>query len=224
MADDQDQSQRTEEPSQKKLDEALKKGEVAMSHEVRHFFVLMAVALAITISGQRVLTGFREIFKTMIEKSYSYPVDGGHLISLFGELLSDSASLLVVPALILMIGAVAGSMIQHKPVWSLERLKPDLSKISPLGGFKRLFSAQNVVEFVKSLLKILVVGAVVFFLVWPERDRLPDMVSYKIDDIAGLIERITMRMLIGVIAIMAAIAAGDYLFQHLNFRGKLRMT
>lgn len=224
MAGGQDDSDKTEEPTQKKLDEAHEKGEVAKSGEVRHFFVLMAVTLAITISGSRVMTGFREMFRGVLEKSYTYRADGGQLFSLSRDLIKDSASLLLMPALILMAGAVAGSMIQHKPVLSLDRIKPKLDKISPMAGFKRMFSAQNAVEFVKTLLKFVVVGAVVFILVWPERDRLADIVSYKMDDVAELMITLTRRMLMGVVAIVAIIAVVDYVFQFLNFRSKMRMS
>jgi flagellar biosynthetic protein FlhB len=223
MAGGQD-ADKTEEPTQKKLDEAHEKGEVAKSNEVRHFFVLMAVTLAITISGSRVMTGFREMFRDVLEKSYSYRTEGGQILSLSRQLVQESASLLLLPALILMAGAVAGSMIQHKPVLSLDRIKPKLDKISPMAGLKRMFSAQNVVEFVKTLLKFVVVGFVVFFLVWPARDRLTDIISYRMDDVADLMISLTKRMLTGVVAVIAIIAIIDYVFQLLNFRSKLKMS
>jgi flagellar biosynthetic protein FlhB len=224
MADESDDSQKTEEPSQKRLDDAHDKGEVAKSNEVRHFFVLMAVTLAIMISGQHVMTGFKEIFRGVLEKSYSYRADGGQLMALSRDVVLDSASLLVMPALILLAGAIAGSMIQHKPVLSFERMAPKLDKISPLKGFKRMFSAQNAVEFLKTLLKFVVVGAVVIFVIWPERERLPDIVSYRLDDVADLMVSLTRRMLMGVVSIVFLIAAADYLFQFFNFRSKMRMS
>ena len=224
MAGGDDDSEKTEEPSQKKLDDAHEKGEVAKSNEIRHFFVLMAATMAIAISGPRVLTGFREIFRNVIENSYAYSADGGQIFSLSRQVIGQSASLLVLPIVILMVGAIAGSVIQHKPVLSLERIAPKLDKISPMAGFKRLFSAQNTVEFLKTLVKFVVIGVVVFVLVWPERNRLADIVSYKLTDVADLMISLTRRMLTGVVAVVAVIGILDYIFQFLNFRSKLRMS
>lgn len=221
---DQDDSQKTEDPSQKKLDDAHKKGEVAKSQEVRHFFVLLAVTLSILISGQTILTGFREMFRNILENSYNYKADGGQLLAFTGDVIWDSAMLLTVPVIILMGGAIAGSMIQHRPVLSMDRIIPKFSKISPMAGFKRMFSAQNMVEFIKTLLKFVVVGSIVFLLIWPERDRLQDIVSYSMDEIASLCERLTIRMLMGVVALTAIIGGADYLFQYFNFRKKMRMS
>ena len=71
-----------------------------------------------------------------------------------------------------MLAALAGNLIQHRLVWSVEPLKPKLSKISPLAGLKRLFSKQALANFAKGLVKLAVVGAVLTALMWPERDRL----------------------------------------------------
>ncbi len=224
MAENQDDSEKTEEPSQKKLDEAHKKGEVAKSQEVRHWFVLLAVAMAIMISGQDILSGFKMMFRDILEQSYSYNLEDGQLLSLAGELVRNSADILMLPALILVIGALTGAVIQHKPIFTLDRIKPELKKISLIAGFKRLFSAQNFVEFLKSISKFIVVGAVVFILEWPERGRLPDLVAYTMSDIVDLSITLTLRVLGGVLVVMAFIAGIDYVFQRMNFIKKMRMS
>ena len=62
--------------------------------------------------------------------------------------------------------------IQHRLVWSAEPLKPNFSQISPLAGFKRLFSKQALANFAKGLVKLRLFGAVMTALLWPERHRL----------------------------------------------------
>ncbi len=85
-----------------------------------------------------------------------------------GELIAAVA----IPFLLLMLAALGGNMIQHRLVWSVEALAPKLSKISPLAGFKRLFSKQALANFAKGLVKLVLIGAVLTALMWPERDRL----------------------------------------------------
>ena len=77
-----------------------------------------------------------------------------------------------IPLLLLVLAAIAGNMIQHRLVWSAEPLKPKLSKISPLAGFKRLFSKQALANFVKGLVKLALIGAVMTALLWPRAHRL----------------------------------------------------
>ena len=79
--------------------------------------------------------------------------------------------------LILALAAVGGNVIQHRLVWSGESLIPKFSKISPMGGAKRLFSKQALANFIKGLIKLALVGSVLTALMWPERDRLDGLIS-----------------------------------------------
>ena len=72
-----------------------------------------------------------------------------------------------IPLLLLVLAAIAGNLIQHRLVWSAEALKPKLSKISPAAGLKRLFSKQALANFVKGLVKLALIGAVMTLLLWP---------------------------------------------------------
>ncbi|WP_138380183.1 flagellar biosynthesis protein FlhB [Luteithermobacter gelatinilyticus] len=224
MAEDQDQSQKTEEPTQKRLQDALEKGEVAKSQEVRHFFILLAATLIILVSASGAMRGIGNLLARVFEYSYAVPMDGPGLETYVAGLFLDVAAFMVLPVILLIMGALAGAMVQHRPMISVEKIKPKLSKISPLAGVKRLFSMQNVVEFLKSLLKIIIVACVVLLLVWPERDQLEVMMTYEISEAVDIVFLMVLRILGGVVAIMALIAGFDYLFQRFQFLKQLRMT
>ena len=69
----------------------------------------------------------------------------------------------------MMFAALAGNLVQHRPVFSAARLKPDLAKLSPMKGFKRLFGLDGSLNFIKGVAKILLVGGACFWALWPER-------------------------------------------------------
>jgi flagellar biosynthetic protein FlhB len=220
-----DQSQKTEEPTQKKLEDAHREGQVPKSQEVRHWFMMAGMALAMSLFAADGTRRLASILSGVLEHSGRFAAgDGEALRGFAANLMEEVFFILGMPFLVLVIAAVAGNMIQHRPVWSTEKLKPDFAKISPMAGAKRLFSMQSLAEFLKSLLKLAVVGAVVFGLVWPERSRLAGLVTYDVSDILLLVLTLTLRMLGGVVAAMTIVAGADFLFQRLQFRKQQRMS
>jgi flagellar biosynthetic protein FlhB len=129
-----------------------------------------------------------------------------------------------IPFLILALAAVAGNMIQHRLVWSGESLKPQFSKISPLAGMKRLFSKQAIANFVKGLIKLLVVGGVMTALLWPQRNRLEGLVATDILGTLFFTQSLALELLGVVVAILALVAAADFFFQYRQWFEKQKMS
>ncbi|NOZ42615.1 MAG: flagellar biosynthesis protein FlhB, partial [Alphaproteobacteria bacterium] len=217
MADDKDESQKTEDPTDKKLQDAHEKGEVAKSQEVGHWFILFSAAVIIMVSAKSGMAGIRDILANVLGSSYSIPVDGNGLRDFVVETVGKVMKYLLLPVIILNIGALLGAVIQHKPVFSAEKIIPKLSKISPLAGLKKIFSAQNFFEITKSILKIIIVGIVVLLLVWPERNRLGQMITQDVANLANVMYILVLRILGGVVAVMAIIAGLDFMFQKFQF-------
>ena len=129
-----------------------------------------------------------------------------------------------IPLLLLVLAAIVGNMIQHRLVWSGEPLKPKLSKISPLAGFKRLFSKQALANFIKGLVKLALLGAVMAALLWPERGRLDTLVTLDPAAILPMTQTLSLQVLGAVVAILAFIAAADYLFQYRQWFERQKMS
>ncbi len=224
MSDDQDQSQKTEEPSEKKLEDAHKRGEVVKSREVSHWFMLLAIAIAVGVSAEPATQKLQSAFVGIFSNAHAITMEKGRLMDLYQWILVALASALAVPILMLMFGALAGSVLQHRPSISGEKLKPNLSKLSPVSGFKKLFGAQNFVEFLKTVLKFVIVAAVVAVIVAPELSRLDTAMTWDLASILPYVKYITLKMIGGVLAIMTIMAAADYFFQYMQHRKKLKMT
>ncbi|GLQ07329.1 flagellar biosynthesis protein FlhB [Sneathiella chinensis] len=224
MADDQDDAQKTEEPTSKKLEDAHKKGQVPKSQEVGHWFMTMGITLVILIFMAGLGKGLTFDLVKFIEQPHAINVDALHLRNVFGDLGWAVIAVLAPVLGILMLAGLVGTVIQHRPVLSLERIKPSWNKVSLLGGLKRLFSMKSLSEFVKGILKLVLVGTVAFLFVLPEMDQLPLLMTYDILSLFSLLQTQLLSLLAGVVAVMSVIAGFDYMYQRYNHHKELRMT
>ncbi len=170
------------------------------------------------------MAGIREILTGVIASAHIQEMTATNLRIFAAGLLGEIFSYLSLPVIILMVGALLGAVIQHKPMFTAEKIKPKLSKISPLAGLKKIFSAQNFFEITKSILKIIIVGVLVVMLVWPEKNLLDQIMTYELGDVADLIFIMVLRIFGGVVGIMAVIAGLDFMFQKAQFVKKMKMT
>ena len=131
---------------------------------------------------------------------------------------------LAAPMGLLFVGALVAGLLQGRPTWSAEKLKPKLDKISPLAGFKRLFGMSGWVEFLKSIAKMLIVGAVATAVVWPYSVRLEQTVLSPTQDLLLLIKGMSVRLLAAVAAIVILLAGIDFLYQRFAFLKRMRMS
>jgi flagellar biosynthetic protein FlhB len=115
-------------------------------------------------------------------------------------------------------------MIQHRLLWTTDVLAPKLNRISPMAGIKRLFSWQAIANFVKGLLKLVVVGAVLTALLWPERDRAESMALADPAAILPVTKALALKVMGAVVAMLAVVAAADYLFQYRQWYERQKMT
>src|SRR5262249_23397027 len=154
---------------------------------------------------------------------HSLAVDGGGLMRLTEKLEFEILGALGIPLLLLVLAAVAGNMIQHRLVWSIEGVTPKFSKVSPLSGAKRPFSKQALVNFLKGLLKLALVGAILTSVLWPQRHRLDAMVATDPASLLMLTRSLSLDMLGTVVAVLAIVAALDYLWQYREWYEKQKM-
>src|ERR1700752_6983 len=223
MAEDND-TERTEDPTQKRLDDAQAKGDVAKSQEVNTWFLIAGATLAMSIFSGSMGSGILVPLRNLIAKSWMIRTDGPGLLALLASLEYALIAAVGVPFLMLMLAAIAGNMIQHRLVWSSESLKPKLSKISPGAGFKRIFGKQAVANYAKGLFKLVALGAVMTAVMWPERHRLEAMVRFDPAAIMGVTTGMTMHLLGAVVAMLAVVAIADYFFQYRTWYERQKMT
>ena len=225
MADDrQDDSQKTEEPTQKRLTEARDKGQIARSQEVNHWFMILAATIMVMMFLPSAMSDFGSMFTKFIEQPHRISLDPIAMVELLNRTWQDSMLAMLPTLVLLVLAAIAAGLIQNGLIVSAETIKPKLEKISLSKGIKRLFSMRSVAEFTKGIAKIVVVGAVGVAIVWPAFSGFETLPSMEMMSWVGVMHALTIRLLIGVLAIVSLIAVLDYLFQKLQHLKQMRMS
>ncbi len=225
MADERpDESQKTEEPTQKRLQEALQKGQVAKSQEVGHWFMILAFAIMVGFLAPGVARDIGDALYGFIARPHAIRVDGAGIQDLLGDLTTNLGLALSVPVLLALIAALASGLLQTGFVLTTEPIKPKLERISPASGLKRMFSARALVEFLKGVAKLSIVACVIALLLWPERRLISELVAMDLPGFLAVIESLAFRVLVAVLAVMTVIAGLDFLFQKQQHAKQLRMS
>src|SRR3979409_649988 len=176
MADENDTSNKTEDPTQKRLDDAHDGGDVAKSQEINTWFVIAGGTLVLSTFSGSIGGGILMPLRNLVANSWMIHTDGPGLMALTQSLGYVLMAALGVPFLMFALAAIAGNMIQHRLVWSAESLTPKFNKISPGAGFTRLCGRQAPATFLRGLFKVIALGAVMMAVLWPERYRREAMI------------------------------------------------
>src|ERR1700688_2293546 len=200
MADEDDAADKTQDPTQKRLDDAHDRGDVAKSQEINTWFVIAGATLILSTFSASIGGGILMPLRNLIANSWMIHADGPGLLALAQSLEYALSAGLGVPLLMLSLAAIGGNMIQHRLVCSGEQLKPKFSKVSPGAGFKRVFGKQAVANFAKGLFKVVALGTVMLAVLWPERHRLESMVRFDPAAILGATTSLTLQLMGAVVA------------------------
>jgi flagellar biosynthetic protein FlhB len=224
MADNDDDSQKTEDPTQQRLDDALKKGTVPFSREVTSFLMLLVFAFTIISLLPFMMKKTMHNIVRFIEQPQLFSLDRNNIMILAKSVLFDILGVMSTPILIIIIVIILSAILQHGFIISTDTLMPKLERISPLSGVKRIFSMRSVIELIKGLIKISIVGVVAFISVYPEIQKLNSLAASGIIAMLIALAILAKRMLIGICSALFLVAAIDFLYQKFEFIKSLRMS
>ncbi len=224
MAEEKDKEDKTEEPTERKLQQALEKGDVAKSMEVNTFFLLAAAALVMFMLGPWLSRTLAEGLLPFVAHPHDMTFDGTGLSTVGMQAVLLLMFVCGVPFLAFVVAGIASSMAQHRWVFTAEQMKPKLDRISPVAGFKRIYGKEALVQFFKGLVKIGGVGAAISLIIWSERGALSAMPQMDVVAILPVISSIAMKLVATAVIAQAFIAAADYGYQRWQWYGRQRMT
>lgn len=222
--DDQDKSQKTEEPTQKKLDDAKKKGDVIDSREVTNWFVLLSGTLAIGLFLPSTAGMMLRDLRRFLERPHDIAFGHESIGLLLSEVSLGIGVALFLPMLLFVAAAIAAPLVQHGLIFTTEKMKPSLNKISPLGGLKKMFPLRSITELIKGLLKIAMVATVALIVINSSLKDLNHIPHMELVTVLDLMFLLTLKIFGGVVIILTALALFDYMYQSFEHRKKLRMT
>lgn len=221
---EQDSSQKTEEPTQKKIQDSRKKGKVAKSQEVNHWFMLAAGTIVIAAMSPSMFSQISLYFKAFISNAHALPQSPGGIGPILQEIFLEMAGYLALPLLFLWVAAFLAGFLQVGPLLAPEAIKPEFSKVSVIKGAKRLFSVKSLMEFAKSLFKFILIGLVGVIMLYPYYDSVGALVDTDAHKIMDELLFLFIRLMIGILIAMMVIAVVDFIFQKQQNHEEMKMT
>ncbi|MFF8798386.1 MULTISPECIES: flagellar biosynthesis protein FlhB [unclassified Methylobacterium] len=224
MADESDDEDKTEDPTPRRIEQAIERGDVPNSPEINTFFILAAFTLALLLAARPAAEGLTRDMRGFLEHAGGLPSDPASYLGIAFRAALVSLKALAVPLGMAMLAALAAGLIQHRPIFTAESLMPKFARISPMAGAKRLLGVDAWVNFGKGLVKIALVGIVAGAILWSEHDRAESFAQLEPGAALDGTLTLALKMMGGMLAAYAVIALGDALYQRHRWHTRLRMT
>ena len=216
-------SEKTEKATSKKREEARKKGQVARSKDVP-FAAMLVSALVLALAFRKTGEGARELMRDMLQLGFGGEVTVADAGALFSTVSLRFLALAGPVMGAMLIASVLSNVAMVGFRFSDEALGPDFDRINPVEGFKRIFSLQSVMEFLKSALKVAVVGGLMYWLLKKMMPGLPLLMESDLQGIGDEWLKLSVRLLAYSTAAAVLLAAVDYFHQWRVNEKKLMMT
>lgn len=224
MSADADNEDRTEDPTQRKLEQAAEKGDVPRSQEIGTFFVLCGFTLALLVAAGWSAGAAALSLRGFLMNAHQVPADAAGFTAVTRQGVMTGFAALGLPFAFILCAALAGALIQHKPLWTFEPLMPKFSRLSPMAGAKRMFGPEAWVNFAKGLAKTGMIGAIVWFTLWGQHDRLEAFAQMSVTALLPATLTLAIKLMGSVLALFAVVAIGDFLYQRFTWYRRQRMT
>lgn len=224
MAEHDDDQDRTEQPTEKKLREAREKGDVPRSRDLSGALVVLAGVIAVMDTAGSAMERVRKLFSLGLSYDHKALMNGDLPAHVFTQCFSEFFHILAPVALATILAAFAAPILIGGFNISGEALVPKFERLNPIEGFGRIFSMRGLVELAKSLVKILFIGGVLILVLRHWQGQL--MVAGKGDGTAGMIGVMHMMAQSAVIfgGVLAFLGGLDALYQKFDHNKRLRMT
>lgn len=224
MAEDDDDASKTEEPTDKKLSQAKEEGQVAQSQEIKSWASFFAGAVLIVFLIPFIATSLLDPITFYITRAHEITVSEASLAILFERLLADMGLRILPLMIVFMVVGVVANVVQTGLIWAPKKIMPKLDNISPKKGMKKVASTQSVVELLKTIFKMSLVGAVAAIVIIPVFVEVELMPAYDLFHLLELMYDVSVLLMIGVTSMMTIIAGIDYSYQRFTFMKQMRMT
>ena len=214
---------KTEEPTAKKREEAAKKGQVGKSQEVSTAFVLLIAFFVIKALWQQIYANIAQ-YTVYIFSHLNQTIDVETILNLFlGMVLVLIRTAFPVMLAVMVVG-LAVNIAQSGWHFNTEKLEPKLGNLNPINGFGRFFSKRALVELVKSLLKIAIIGFFIYNYLKDEIFTMPQFIFYDLGTSLEKISNIIFGLVFQVIGVIMVLAFADLAYQKWQTTQDLKMT
>jgi len=226
VADAPDPESKTEEATPRKLADARKKGDSAKSPDVASTLSLMGATAVIFISGGWFASRLAEDLLPFIARPHALmgALSAGGGAEIGFRAVWAAAPFLGAVMLATIIGGAGGNLAQSGLVFSAEKMKPKLDKVSPIAGFKRLFGPDGLMQFVKTLIKLVAIGVICWLVLKSHFREFETMAALNPVAILPAARDLVIALLAAALVFLAFTAGADYLWQRYRFAERMKMS
>ncbi len=224
MAEGEDKSQKTEQPTDRKLQKAREEGDAPKSQEISGWFTLAAGLAVFAFMAPSVSSDLARILSLFLARPHEMSLDVGSALDLAASTGLRLVAILGLAFLALMAAAIAGNLVQTGLMFTPKKLAPKLDKLNPVEGVKRMFGPQGWMNFFKGVGKMALVAGAIFIVLWPRRDDLLALPAAAPVGVLMEVYEAAIQLLIAALIVYAVIAAADYAFQKREFIERNKMS
>lgn len=216
--------EKTEEPTQKKLEDARKKGQAAKSREFVSAITMMGILLAVISFGGISLNAIENFLSRSLETAGSIYLSQGTLLYMFINYALEFAKITLPLFLTVVIFGILGNVAQTGFIHSNEAIKPRFDRINPINGFKRMFSSATLMELLKSIANILILGYVLISYIVGQVPSIVSSSDMSVNSLILIPAGLAKSELIKTAMVVCVIGGIDLIYQKLSFKKEMMMT
>ena len=219
-----DQQERTEDPTQQRREDFRRRGQVAQTKELATVLMLLSLSAVLWFLSRYFFAQMSELFTQTFSGFILEAAKKGDVAPAVAFVAKRGLAVAVPLVGMLSIISLASTFLQVGFLNNEDAMQLDFERINPVNGFKRLLSLKAFLEGLKSLVKLVLVGAVVYFIVRDQILQVPKLIHFSVSQIAAFMGGITLRLLGGIGLFMGIVAAADYFLQRWDLEKQMRMT
>lgn len=216
--------EKTEQATPKKKQEARKKGQVAKSNELPGAFIMFFSFLAFMMFGGFLKERIFKLLTGILTDYMNTEVTLGNITPLFNSLMMEVLLMLAPIFLVSFVIAILGNYMQIGFLMTGESLKMSFNKINPIEGFKKIFGLRAVVDFLKTMLKMILIGYIVYTSLWGEKEKLLNLADMPLDSTLKYVANLTVMLGIKIGLALVVLSVFDYMYQRYEYEKNLRMS
>jgi len=226
LAEGADPESKTEEATPRKLEEARKKGDVAKSPDVAAAMSLAGAVAVLLVGGGYFSRQMAEDMLPFLAEPHAMigGLEAGAGVEIGMRAVWAVTPFLAALMLAVVIGGVGGNLAQSGFLFTAEKLKPKWSTLSPMSGFKRIFGPDGIVQFIKTFLKLVAIGAVCWMVLKPHTRELENLAAMSPAMILPFARDLAASLMIAALVFLGFTAGADFIWQKFRFAKRMRMT
>lgn len=224
VAEDDDETSKTEDASERKIEKAKEEGDIAISQDAKSFIMLVGMLFVVWLVMPLMFKWYYMYAVKFIESPETIPVDSRHIQLLMLNTVLSLIKILGIPFAIFIVLGIFASVAQTGFIYAPKKLEPNWKKLNIFAALPQFINMKKIVESLKGIIKIVVIGFIGILVIRPYLEKVNLLPTMETMAILSFIHKIVVLLIFTVVIAVLVIAIADYAYQKYQHLKKLRMT